>query len=110
MTALTSIPDFPLLRTPGHLCYYGPRSGPAESVSGHVPNALNQGEVRGGAQGLKAWQQQMRKRGYSIVADGLYGPATRAAAINLQRLAGLTQDGLIGPHTFYAAYLLPVVR
>src|SRR5699024_603155 len=33
LVKLTDCPDYPLLRTPGHLCYYGDASGPIESVS-----------------------------------------------------------------------------
>lgn len=109
LMSLTQTPDFPLLRTPSHLCYYGPRSGPRESVSGHVANSLNPGEVSDGAQGLRTWQARMVKRGYDLQVDGLYGPATEAAAKNLQRLAGIAQDGKIGPDAWYAAWLWPVV-
>ena len=109
LMALIAAPDFPLLRTPGHLCFYGPRTGPKESVSGHVSNSLNPGEVDDGAGGLKAWQTQMNARGYSLTVDGKYGDKTAAAAENLQRLAGITRDSLIGPDCWHAAYLLPVV-
>lgn len=110
LMALLDAPDFPLLRTKDHRCYYGPRSGPMESVSGHVPNSLNPGEVgTKSATGLKQWQARMRERGYSIAADGLYGDESAAAADNLQRLAGIERDKKIGPDTFYAAWLLPVV-
>ena len=110
---LNDLPDFPLLRTPGNLCYYGGDSKQT-AVSGKMPNSLVPGEVTGtgsksGAQGLKAWQAQMVKRGYSLTVDGRYGDATESAAKNLQRLAGLVADGKIGPSTFYAAWLLPVV-
>lgn len=109
LMALIAAPDFPLLRTSMHRCFYGPRSGPMESVSGHVPNSLNPGDVTSkGSAGLKDWQAQMVKRGYSLKVDGLYGDKTAAAADNLQRLAGITRDELIGPDTFYAAWLLPV--
>lgn len=111
---LADVPDFPLLRTPGNLCYYG---GDAQqtAVSGKMPNSLVPGEITGtgsksGAQGLKTWQAQMVKRGYSLTTDGRYGDATENAAKNLQRLAGLTQDGKIGPTTWFAAWLLPVVN
>ena len=50
----------------------------------------------------------MNERGYSLVVDGKYGEKTATAADNLQRLAGVTRDKLIGPDTFYAAWLLPV--
>ena len=110
---LNDLPDFPLLRTPGNLCYYG-GDGKQTAVSGKMPNSLVPGEITGtgsksGAQGLKTWQAQMVKRGYSLTVDGRYGDATENAAKNLQRLAGLAQDGKIGPTTFYAAWLLPVV-
>ena len=111
---LNDLPDFPLLRTPGNLCYYGGDSKQT-AVSGKMPNSLVPGEITGtgsksGAQGLKTWQAQMVKRGYSLTVDGRYGDATENAAKNLQRLAGLAQDGKIGPTTFYAAWLLPVVN
>lgn len=111
--ALIDAPDFPLLRTPGNLCYYG---GDAKqtAVSGKMPNSLVPGEITGsgktsGAEGLKAWQRRMNERGYSLTVDGRYGEATEKTAENLQRLAGLAQDGAIGPDTWYAAWLLPVV-
>ena len=110
---LIAADDYPLLRTPDHLCYYGDDSK-REAVSGKMPNTLVPGEIFGsgkasGAHGLKKWQAQMVKRGYSLTVDGRYGPATENAAKNLQRLAGLAQDGAIGPDTWYAAWLLPVV-
>lgn len=114
LVKLADVPDFPLLRTPGNLCYYG---GDAQqtAVSGKMPNSLAPGEIVGtgsksGAQGLKAWQARMNERGYSLTTDGRYGDDTENAAKNLQRLAGFTQDGKIGPATFYAAWLLPVVN
>jgi hypothetical protein len=35
----------------------------------------------------------------SLVADGIFGAATRAAVIEFQRLEGLTPDGIVGPMT-----------
>ncbi|WP_193636279.1 peptidoglycan-binding protein [Brachybacterium subflavum] len=109
LMALIAAPDFPLLRTDGHLCYFGPKTGPKESVSGHQANTLNPGDVgSNGSTGLKAWQKRMNARGYSLTVDGKYGDACAKAAKNLQKLAGITQDGLIGPDCWYAAWLLPV--
>ena len=113
LMALFDAPDFPLLRTPGHLCYYGGEAKQT-SVSGKVPNSLVPGEIEGsgdssGAKGLKVWQAQMNSRGYSLAVDGRFGDDTEKAAKNLQRLAGITQDGAIGPDTWFAAFLLPVV-
>lgn len=110
LMALIKVPDFPLLRTPGNLCYYGDASGPVTSVSGKSANSLHPGEiVDNGAQGLRTWQKQMNARGYSLTVDGRYGPATEKACRNLQRLAGITQDGKIGPDAWHAAWILPVV-
>lgn len=110
LMALIDAPDFPLLRTPSHRCCYGPRTGPMESVSGHVPNSLNPGEVPSkGAQGLKDYQAQLVQRGYSLTVDGLYGDETANATDNLQRLAGLPRDKKVGPDTWHAAWILPVV-
>lgn len=110
LMALIDADEFPLLRTSkGHLCYYGPADGPIESVSGHNDNSLNPGDIQGGhSVGLRLWQKQMVKRGYTIDVDGKYGPQTAKAAKNLQRLAGIAQDGKVGPDAWYAAYLLPV--
>lgn len=113
LMALIGTPDFPLLRTPGHLCYYGGGSEKT-AVSGRMPNSLVPGEVTGsgkssGAEGLKVWQRRMNERGYSLTVDGRFGDDTEKAARNLQRLAGITEDGAIGPDTWHAAWLLPVV-
>ncbi|MGP9682079.1 peptidoglycan-binding protein [Brachybacterium sp. AOP3-A1-3] len=109
LVALIAAPDFPLLRTSAHRCYYGPKDGPKESVSGHVPNSLNPGDVgKSGSEGLKTWQTQMNERGYDLKVDGKFGDKTAAAADNLQRLAGITRDSQIGPDCWYAAYLLPI--
>lgn len=113
LVKLQDVPDFPLLRTPGNLCYYGGDSQKT-AVSGKMPNSLVPGEITGtgiksGAQGLKTWQRQMNARGYSLTVDGRYGDGVEKAARNLQRLAGLTEDGKIGPTTWFAAWLLPVV-
>ena len=109
LMAIIDAPDFPLLRTEKHKCYYGPASGPLESVSGKNENTLNPGDiVNGCSQGLKDFQQQLQKRGYKIKADGKFGDETEKATKNLQRIAGLEQDGLIGPDTWYAAYIFPV--
>ena len=83
-------PKFPLPK--GH--YFGPKSGPASSVSGYYSHRAD----------LKKWQAQMRKRGWSITADGLYGPATAKVARQFQKEKGLGVDGLIGAKTWAAAW------
>ena len=110
---LKNMPDFPLLRTPGHQCYYGDASGPIESVSGKSENSLNPGEIytEGGktrSSGLVTLQTQLVERGYAVDVDGRWGDQLDNAIDNLQRLAGLTRDKKCGPMTWFAAFLLPV--
>lgn len=88
-------PTFPLPRG----SYFGPKSGPAASVSGYYSHRAD----------LKRWQAQMRKRGWSLTADGLYGPRTATVARQFQKQAGLARDGLIGASTWAAAWTEPVV-
>lgn len=83
-------PAFPL--PSGH--YFGPKSGPNRSVSGYYSHRSD----------LKKWQAQMRKRGWSITPDGLYGPATREVTKQFQREKGLRVSGLIGPLTWSKAW------
>ncbi|WME22159.1 peptidoglycan-binding protein [Brachybacterium sp. GU-2] len=102
---LTDCPDFPLLRTPDHLCYYGDEDK-QESVSGKVPNSLVPGEIVGsgkssGAQGLKRWQAKA-----GITADGRFGAKTKAKVKAVQKKAGLKVDGQLGPVTWYGLWLV----
>lgn len=92
--AASKAPKFPLPR--GH--YFGPKSGPASSVSGHYSHRAD----------LKRWQQQMRKRGWSLAADGLYGARTASVARSFQKEKGLAADSLIGASTWAAAWSEPV--
>lgn len=87
-------PKFPL--PSGH--YFGSKSGPDESHSGYYNNREH----------LRAWQKQMRKRGWTLKADGLYGSRTKAVALNFQKEKGLDRDGLIGAETWAAAWTEPV--
>lgn len=93
-TTKPTTPAFPLPR--GH--YFGPKSGPASSVSGYYSHRAD----------LRRWQEQMRRRGWTITADGLYGPATAKVVRQFQAQKGLTVDGRIGPATWAAAWSEPV--
>lgn len=90
----SAAPRFPLPR--GY--YFGPKSGPRESVSGFYSHRSS----------LKAWQAQMRRRGWAISVDGLYGPQTADVIRAFQREKHLAVDGLIGPATWAAAWTAPV--
>ena len=87
-------PKFPLRKG----WYFGPRNGPASSVSGYHGNSGH----------LKRWQKRMAARGWNIVADGLYGPATARVARAFQSEKGLAVDGLIDASTWAAAWKEPV--
>lgn len=89
-------PAFPLPR--GY--YFGPRSGPKESVSGYYSNRTQ----------LMAWQNQMRRRGWNITADGYYNDQDRDVAIAFQKEKRLVVDGHIGPATWNAAWTAPTTR
>ena len=41
-----------------------------------------------------------------VAIDGIFGPATKNAVLALQRLTGLTQDGIVGERTWAALYRL----
>lgn len=83
-------PKFPLPR--GH--YFGPKSGPDSSVSGYY----------GDRAALKKWQAQMRKRGWTLDADGYFGPRTAAVALAFQKEKRLAQDSFVGAETWAAAW------
>lgn len=80
--------------------YFGPKSGPRESVSGFYSYRAQ----------LASWQQRMADRGWAIAADGLYGDQTERIARAFQAEKGLVVDGLIGPVTWAAAWTEPVTR
>lgn len=90
----TTPPPFPLPRG----WYFGPRSGPRESVSGY----------HGNREHLRKWQERMDVRGWRIVADGLYGPGTADVARKFQKQCKIAQDGLIGSATWGRAWTEPV--
>src|SRR5699024_3346827 len=78
--------------------YFGPKSGPNSSVSGYYSHREH----------LRTWQKQMQRRGWTIKADGLYGPGTAKVAGQFQAEKGLAVDKLIGIDTWNAAWEEPV--
>ena len=48
---------------------------------------------------VKLWQAQMRKRGYNLVVDGVYGRESSLAAKRFQRHFKLKTDGVVGRTT-----------
>jgi hypothetical protein len=54
------------------------------------------------------WQAQMAVRGWDIVADGAYGPASASVCEQFQAEKGLAVDGIVGPDTWAATWAAPV--
>lgn len=110
--ACVKAPAFPL--PSGY--YYGPPSGPVQSVSGRSRNSRVPGDViqvkgRWRSKGLAVWQARMQARGWNIGkdgADGRYGNDTARIVKQFQKNKGLKVDGKIGPATWRAAFELPV--
>lgn len=65
---------------------------------------------------LKAWQNRMKERGWSIgqgsfaygAVDGDFGPKMKALVTAFQKDKHLGTDGVLGPVTWRAAWTLPV--
>jgi len=93
-TAIVAYPPFPLPK--GY--YFGPKSGPKQSVSGFY----------GHRDQLRIWQQRMQDRGWKITADGLYAGETARVALLFQKQKKLKADSLIGPETWTAAWTKPI--
>ncbi len=49
---------------------------------------------------VKAVQYLLRQRGYSLEADGDFGPITESKVISFQQANGLVADGVVGPNTW----------
>lgn len=58
--------------------------------------------IRQGSSGshVRAIQQRLRDRGYTIMVDGIFGPKTHATVVAFQTAHGLTRDGIVGPITW----------
>jgi len=51
---------------------------------------------------VRAWQNLLRKKGFVLAADGVYGTKTLSATKVAQAWAGVTADGVVGPVTWKA--------
>lgn len=110
--ACLKAPAFPLPN--GY--YYGPPSGPRQSVSGRTRNSRVPGDVilvkgRWRSKGLAVWQARMQARGWNIGkdgADGRYGRDTERVVRQFQKNKGLKVTGHVDKATWDAAWSLPV--
>jgi hypothetical protein len=53
---------------------------------------------------VRTWQQQMKRRGYTVDVDGAYGPQSRDVCRRFQREHSLAVDGVVGPQTWKASW------
>jgi resuscitation-promoting factor RpfA len=53
---------------------------------------------------LQCFQKQLGSRGFGLTGTGYYGPATKAAVIDLQTRNGINPSGIVGPLTWTAAW------
>jgi peptidoglycan hydrolase-like protein with peptidoglycan-binding domain len=76
--------------------YFGPLSGPKESISGMAPDGSD-----------RIWRPSISsiQRVVGVAADGLYGPRTIQAVKGWQAAHHLEADGLTGPLTWRAMRL-----
>lgn len=110
--ACVKAPAFPLPN--GY--YYGPPSGPRQSVSGRTRNSRVPGDVilvkgRWRSKGLAVYQARMQARGWGIGkdgADGRYGRDTERVVRQFQKNKGLKVTGHVDKATWDAAWTLPV--
>lgn len=51
-------------------------------------------------------QQRLKDRGWNVALDGIFGPATDRVVRAFQREKGLTVDGIVGPRTWQALWLV----
>ncbi|MDK1473266.1 N-acetylmuramoyl-L-alanine amidase [Streptomyces sp. 549] len=56
----------------------------------------------------RTWQQQMKRRGWTLTVDGAYGEQSRRVCLAFQQEKGLTVDGVVGEKTWNASWTAPV--
>lgn len=76
---------------------------------GPVPAHVTFQTVRLGSSGPRVVQvqQALRSLGYTLAADGIFGPRTDAAVRTFQASRNLVADGIVGPRTSAALGLSP---
>lgn len=70
-----------------------------EALSDATAQVLQQG-TSGGS--VKILQVGLNGKGYALVSDGIFGPATSSAVRQFQYDSGLRVDGIVGPQTWSA--------
>jgi peptidoglycan hydrolase-like protein with peptidoglycan-binding domain len=83
-----------------------PPEGPAGGIAPPYPGRVLEIGVSG--DDVRQWQAQMATRGWVLDADGDFGPRSREVATRFQSGAHLIADGVVGPATWAAAWNAPV--
>jgi hypothetical protein len=84
-----------------------PSKPPASSAPAWPGRYITQPPLMPGGD-VKTWQAQMRKRGWDIDVDGVYGPDSEEICRAFQKEKGLAVDGVVGPATWSAAWTAPI--
>jgi lysozyme len=53
---------------------------------------------------VKRWQLRMAELGYTVDADGVFGPQSKSACMAFQKDHGLSADGIVGRSTWNASF------
>ena len=53
---------------------------------------------------VRAWQNRLRARQFTVTPDAIYGPESKRACIAFQREVGLDPDGIVGRGTWNAVF------
>ncbi|WP_416731864.1 peptidoglycan-binding domain-containing protein [Fictibacillus sp. JL2B1089] len=74
---------------------------PAPKPSPQPTPGTNNSILKNGDTGqrVRDLQNKLKRAGYSLAADGVYGPNTENAVRSFQRKYNLTVDGIAGPNT-----------
>jgi len=70
---------------------------------------FTEGQPRLKGDDVRMWQARMLALGFTIDVDGIYGPKSKAVALEFQQQHGLQADGIVGPKTWHAAFAQPVM-
>ena len=79
-----------------------PERSPVQSIQSiYKGDNMAAGILKRGSRGpdVQVLQEALRKAGYSLDADGIFGAITEKIVEMLQRRAGLAPDGIAGPNT-----------